>query len=77
LLYILSLLHYYFYFLLSFDYITASQQRTVMSGEYHNVEWDVHATTDVYTPRNEIYDPLSAFTDSEVSLQRCCSKLTC
>ncbi|KAI8887122.1 hypothetical protein K501DRAFT_212500 [Backusella circina FSU 941] len=41
-----------------------------MSGEYHNVEWDVHATTDVYTPRNEIYDPLSAFTDSENEFQQ-------
>lgn len=30
------------------------------------VEWDVHATTDVHSPRVEYNDPLTQFSESEV-----------
>lgn len=36
-----------------------------MSDDY--VEWDVHATTDAFTPRVEYDDPLQQFSESEVS----------
>lgn len=36
-----------------------------MSEEY--VKWDVHATTDAFTPRMEYDDPLQQFSESEVS----------
>lgn len=36
-----------------------------MSEDY--VEWDVHATADVLTPRMEYDDPLQQFNESEVS----------
>ena len=35
-----------------------------MSDEYENVEWNVHATSDAYTPQVEGDDPLSAFSSS-------------
>lgn len=37
-----------------------------MSEDY--VEWDVHATNDALTPRVEYDDPLSQFSESEVSV---------
>lgn len=37
-----------------------------MSEDY--VEWDVHATSDALTPRVEYDDPLSQFSESEVSI---------
>lgn len=36
-----------------------------MNEEY--VKWDVHATTDAFTPRMEYDDPLQQFSESEVS----------
>lgn len=41
-----------------------------MSEDY--VEWDVHATNDALTPRVEYDDPLSQFSESEVSLHTDC-----
>lgn len=41
------------------------QTKEEMSEEY--VEWDVHATNDALTPRVEYDDPLSQFSESEVS----------
>lgn len=41
------------------------KQKAEMSEDY--VEWDVHATNDALTPRVEYDDPLSQFSESEVS----------
>lgn len=35
-----------------------------MNDDYENVEWNVHATTDVYTPLAEAQDPLTALSNS-------------
>ncbi|KAI9266472.1 hypothetical protein BDA99DRAFT_505758 [Phascolomyces articulosus] len=35
-----------------------------MNDDYENVEWNVHATSDAYTPHVEGDDPLSAFSNS-------------
>lgn len=35
-----------------------------MSDDYENVEWNVHATADAYTPLAESDDPLSVFSST-------------
>lgn len=41
-----------------------SQPRKQMSDDYENVEWNVHATADAYTPLAESDDPLSVFSST-------------
>ena len=43
-----------------------NKYKAEMSEDY--VEWDVHATNDALTPRVEYDDPLSQFSESEVSM---------